>query len=62
MLRQSSNVKLQLSDTNVPQFAEIPPAVICCKNILTKHPKFQNNKVSDFFYYRPPPPRKNEKK
>ena len=51
MLRQSSNVKLQLSDTNVPQFAEIPPAVICCKNILTKHPKFQNNKVSDFFYF-----------
>lgn len=47
MLRQGSNVKLQLSDTNVPQFAEVPPAVICCKNILTKHPKFQNNKVSD---------------
>ena len=27
--------------------AVIPPAVVCCKNLLTLHPKFQNNKVSE---------------
>ena len=43
-----SGIMLQLPDVTaaVPQFAEIPPAIICCKNLMTTGSKFRAiNKV-----------------
>ena len=35
----NNNLKLQLSENNVPQFTEMPPAVSCCQRLF-------NNKTS----------------
>ena len=43
-----SGIMLQLPDVTaaVPQFPEIPPAIICCKNLMTTGSKFRAiNKV-----------------
>ena len=50
----NNNLKLQISENNVPQFTEVPPAVACCQKLFTNKKNFSKiNKVSFIIVYNP---------
>ena len=44
--------KLHMSDTSIPQFAELPrlpTGVVCCQNIFAKNSNITINKVPNYY-------------